>query len=289
MVQWKAVVTNYYQKCPNVSAIISVSNPDRFSPLIDGFDYLVMIVTYGDEQMTNDHFTTDSNLRLQFRNINQSAFESWIMIGQDRRIVQWLMNGEILLDPDQYLGELKEQMITFPTWLREKKLLIEFNHFLVRYLQAKEYLHRGHVLDANSNILIAIHHWARLTIIESGHHPEVTLWNQLKQINSGVYKLYDELIRGEDSIQERIQLVLLACEFSVMSKMEQCCSYLLHLLRSRPEGWTVQELNEQKELYELELDISLLLKKLVQKGLVREKASSYTKKDGFDLFQIKYY
>jgi hypothetical protein len=288
MDHWKASVIQLYQNNPDVMAVISVPNPDIFSPLVDGFDHLLMVITRNEQRMTSDHVSMGSDLRLQFRSLSKSALESWILVGQDRRIIQWLMNGEILLDPDQYLGRLREQLITFPIWLREKKILIEFNCFLIRYLQAKEHLHQEHILDANSSILMALHHWARLTIIEQGYHPEVTLWNQLKQINPGIYKLYEELIQGEDSAQQRIQLVLLACEFQVMSKMEHCCSYLLHILRSREEGWTVQQLNDQKELFELDLDISLLLKKLLKKGLISEEISRVPKADGFDLFQIKY-
>lgn len=192
------------------------------------------------------------------------------------------------MDPNDYLASVRERLISFPTSLREKKLLMEFNHFMSRYLQAKEYLHHGHLLDAYSNILLALHHWARLAIIESGVHPEVTVWNQVKQINPGIYKLYAELIEGDDPVQQRIQLVLLACEFSVMSKMEQCCIYLLNIMKTSTNGWTVQELNHQQDLGELHLDLSLLLKKLVKKGLVKEKVVPYAEQEGFFLYQIRY-
>jgi hypothetical protein len=290
MEMWKKALNQIYEKSSDVIASISVPNPDIFSPLVDGFDYLVLVITEtsSDNRIINDHFSTNSNLRLQIRHLSQNEFESWILTGPDRRIIQWIMDGEILMDANHYLQNLRERLVAFPTVLREKKLLMEFNHFMSRYLQAKEYLHHGHLLDAYSNILIALHHWARLAIIETGVHPEVMVWNQVKQINPGIYKLYDELMEGDDSVQQRIQLVLLACEFSVMSKMEQSCGYLLNIMKQGINGWTVQELNDQQDLGELHLDISLLLKKLVKKGLVQEKVVPYTEEDGFFFYQIRY-
>jgi hypothetical protein len=287
---WKEVIQSIFAKDPYIKAVLTVPNPDVFSPLVDGFDHLVLVISEN-HTPRNAHYLTSLGLgvRLHVRILTSYDVETWIMVGQDRRIIEWLMNGEILLDPNHYLNELRGNLIEFPFWLREKKVLIEFNQFLIRYLQAKEHLHLGHVLDAHSSILVALHHWARLALVEQGLHPEVTLWSQMKKINPGIHKLYEEIVQGQESISQRIELVLLACEFHVMSKMEQCCSYLLQIVRSRSEGWTVQELNEVGELTELQLDLSLLLKKLVKKGLVQESIDQTPAADGYSLFLIRYH
>lgn len=290
MTDWKKAIINRYGNQKDTVSIFSVDNPDIFSPLTDGFDHLVMVVARSNSGFYREHFTTDDQKRIQLKRIGRAELETWIMIGQDRRIIPWLVNGEILVDPDFYLSGIKERLNKFPQDFKEKKLLIEFNQFLARYLHAKEHLHREEVLDAHSNVLLALHHWARLSILDSGSHPEVTVWNQVKQLNPGIYKLYDELIQGNDTVQQRIQLVLLACEFQVMSKMEYCCQFFLHILKSKDGGWTLQELHQQKELSDLQVDFSLLLKKLVKKGLIQEitMMADAQGEDGFPLYEIRY-
>lgn len=256
----------------DIKAVLSIANSDAYSPLVDGFDRLYLAITEGEISVSNNHYAIDPNVRIQFRSIGRGDFEQWVLSGSDRRIIQWLIEGEIVYDPDEYLSRYRLELVSFPSSLRQKKVLMEFAHFLSRYLQAKQYLHQDQLLDAYSNVLHALHHWARLAIIESSTHPEITVWSQVRHINPGVYKLYDELANGKDSLQARIELVLLACEFSVMSKMEQSCSFLLQILKSSKDGWSVQQLHEHPELRDLQVDLSLLLKKLVKKGLVQEKS-----------------
>lgn len=170
--------------------------------------------------------------------------------------------------------------------LREHKLLIEFSKFLRRYLQSKEYILENHSLDAYNNILEALHHWARIVIIEAGIHPEVTVWRQIKSINPGVYKLYEELTMSKETIKQRVQLVLLACEFSVMSKMERCCKRVLDLLSSSTEAWSLQELQQSEVLSDIKLELPLLLNKLVKKQLAKEVI--YAMDEDITLLEIRY-
>lgn len=95
MDQWKSVINQMYEEHPSVLASIAVPNPDRYSPLVDGFDYLVLVITEatGEADVINDHYSTSSNLRIQIRQMSQKNFEAWIMTGSDRRIIQWIMDG----------------------------------------------------------------------------------------------------------------------------------------------------------------------------------------------------
>jgi len=95
----------------------------------------------------------------------------------------------------------------------------------------------------------------------------------MKKYNPGIYKLYEELTTSMESLEKRVQLVLLACEFHVMSKMKSCCRLLLDIIESREEPWSVGELMARPELKPLRLDLSLLLRKLVTRGLIREVAA----------------
>ena len=149
-------------------------------------------------------------------------------------------------------------------------MLQEFALFLKTYLQSKEYLKREYYLDAYSQIVEAIHHWARIVVIEAGVHPEEIVWEQVYEINPGVYKLYDELTRSDETLEQRLQLIVLVCEFTIVSKMKDCCKLLLDILKSGKRSWSVLELSRHPRLQHLNIDLTPVLKKLAAKSLVKE-------------------
>src|SRR5690348_15490534 len=145
---------------------------------------------------------------------------------------------------------------------KEQQLLVEFSLFHSKFLLTKEYLAAGDGLDAYSKVLEAMHHWAHLAIIEADFLPELTVWRQVHSINPGIYKLYEELILNSETVEKRVELVLLACEFSVMSKIKIYCSLLLRLIESREEAWSTDEIGNHTDLQHLDFDLPTTLHKL---------------------------
>ncbi|MFC0213580.1 nucleotidyltransferase-like protein [Paenibacillus chartarius] len=256
---------------PDICSVSAVENPNQLPSLTDGFDLLLLIVTRSLDRSDYIHHYSREGVHIQEKWVHPDQLEQWIM-GDSRNLIQWLLKGEILLDRDTYLEALRHKVLEFPFELRGHKLMVEFSRFLRTYLQSKEYLLDEHLLDAYNNILEALQHWARIVIIEEGHHPEITVWRQIRSLNPGVYKLYEELTTSRETVKQRVQLVLLACEFSVMSKMERCCVPLLHILESREEPWSAAELQRLPALRDISADLPLLLNKLVKKSLIREVA-----------------
>lgn len=266
---------------PNVSGALIVRSENGLSQVTDHFDQLLLVVTEQREPLNYIYHYIKDQQRVQERWIHKKGIESWILNGENRSIIQWILQGDIVLDKDRYVADLREKLIRFPEELKEKRLFMEFSLFLRRFLQCKEYLKDGHYLDAHSSILEALLHWARISIIESGNHPEVTVWNQVKQINPGIYKLYEELTHSNEPLHKRVELLTLACEFSVMSKMKDCCGVLFKVLASRREPWSASELKEHTELMDMHVELTLVLKTLARKGLIKEvavpgKSTSYS-------------
>lgn len=271
-----------------VRSVLIVHKANPFSPLIDGFNYLVLIIT-DDEDHENpiSHYSKE-NTTIQERRIQSSALERWIVFGDNRSIIQWILQGEICLDRYGYLEGVRHRLLEFPEDMRKQKLFIEFTLFLRNYLQAKQYSQENHFLDAYTSILEALLHWARITIIETGIHPEVTIWRQLNMINPGIYKLYEELTHSEETLEQRVQLVLLACEFNVMSKMADCCTLLLEVLKSREEAFSPSELMKHPQLCQLNVDMALVLKKLVLRGLIRETVALMGESTNLEALEVRY-
>ena len=277
----------WIQDAPGLIGVMLIDNPYRYNPLIDGLDLLLLAVVERDGRERSVRHVRKEGKRVQIRTVAAAALDEWIAGVESRSIIPWIVRGEILMDRDGYLERVKQRVIDFPEELRRQKLAAEFSAFLRTFLHAKQDLQDGNILDAHSNVLAALHHWAHISLIEDGVHPELTVWAQMKKYNPGIYKLYEELTTSMESLEKRVQLVLLACEFHVMSKMKSCCRLLLDIIESREEPWSVGELMARPELKPLRLDLSLLLRKLVTRGLIREVAALPVANDP-DALELQY-
>jgi hypothetical protein len=253
-----------------VISLLLVVNPFSYQPLIDGMDRLALIVTSAANIDKDTEHWIWEDTRIQVRRVKPETLESWIVSGDNRNVVHWLVEGEIMVDHDNYLATLRNRLMEWSPLIREQKLLSEFSRFVRTYLQAKQDLRDGQVLDAYSNVLSSLHYWAHIALVEQGMHPELTVWEQMRRVNPGVYKLFEELTTSGETLEQRVQLVLLACEFSVLNKMESSCALLIRLIESRDESWTPAELLRHPDLSGLSLDMSILLQKLVKRGCIRE-------------------
>jgi hypothetical protein len=262
---------DWFAREEGLIGLMLITDPYSYQPLIDGMDRLLLVVreNAGPEEET-EHWLRD-DVRIQVRRVRPATLERWVISG-DRSGVQWLMQGEVLSDRTGYLEALRRRLEEWPELLREQKLLCEFSGFVRTYMLGKQDLKNIQVLDSYSNVLSALHYWAHIALIENGMHPELTVWEQMRRVNPGIYKLYEELTSASDTLEQRVQLVLLACEFSMLTKMRSSCSLLIRLLAGRSEAWTVAELQQHPHLAGLRLDLSLLLQKLAKRGCVRELA-----------------
>lgn len=275
----KSHVIDTYSGRPDLMSIFVVHNPYSYNPLIDGLDMMILLVTEADKESDSAEHVRLEGERAIIRTLNRHELDFWITVGVNRNIIEWLVRGEIWLDRDGYLANVCERLKLFPESMRKKKQLIEFSGFLRTYLQAKQDLSDGNQLDAYSHILTALHHWAHIVLIVEGKHPELTVWKQLKRVHPGIYKLYEELTASPETLEQRVQLVILACEFSVMNNMKECCSILLDIMNSRQEPWSIGELQAHPAINELQVELSLVVQKLVKRAYIREVAVMQEHKD----------
>jgi hypothetical protein len=249
--------------------LIALTNPYHTLQLMKSTDWLLIMVCEQIAPHREVEHLLWQDYRMQLRRVTPETLEQWIY-GGDRNGVQWLLQGEIISDEKGRLGKLKETLEKRPLLLREQKLLCEFFRFFLHYTQAKSDLQDGRVIDAYSHVLKSLHHWAHISLIEQGVLPETTLWEQVRSINLGIYKLYEELTSSGESLEKRVQLLILACEFSVLSKLKSCCRLLLRVMEDKGAPCAMEDLRSDQRLRPLPIDLPLLLQKLVHRGLVQE-------------------
>jgi hypothetical protein len=262
----------YQEKSSNSDTlgILHVQKKDMLSPVTDGFDEMILVITQNiQETWYSNHYHYEDK-KVQMITVNKEEVKEWLAAGSNRRAVEWIVYGKVIFDRNEFITNLKERLVEFPFNLRSKKLCVEFGRLIRRYQEGKELLKSGDYLDAFNQILHALHHWARLSVIENGFHPEITLWKQVKKIDPEIYKLYDELLMGTDPLEQRLELLLLASEFSLISKTRLGTAHLIDIIKGKKEAWFFEELLQQKEIKEYALDLGILLEHLVKKHIIDE-------------------
>lgn len=253
-----------------VESIIHVAPFAKRRTFIDGVECLyIVILNKWDKKLEVKNFIIDEQ-NIQIRWVSASYFSHIIERRFQRRFVQWILQGDVLYDPNGFIKNIRDIFNMHPSAFHKKKICVEFAHFLRQYLEAKDYTEQSLFLDAYSSMLRALHHWARLSIIQEGYIPETIVWKQVQEIDCAIYKLYEELVTTSETLEKRLELSLLASEFSMVSKIKECSEFLFEIMKSRPEPWAVDELLNHPAFEGTQFDLILLIEKLISRSLLQE-------------------
>nr|WP_237691100.1 nucleotidyltransferase-like protein [Paenibacillus caui] len=245
--------------------------------LMHDFEFLILVVCrQTDESPRVEHFE-NGLVRYQIIYITSSDLRRWIVLGENSDILKCFLEGDIIWDQREELKQLRGQIVDFEQSVRAKRKFKEFAKFLKHYLEAKR-LHQSRLfLDGYTAVIRALQHLGHLEVLDRGMRSEDGIWEQLHSLNTPAYKLYEEMSSSAETLEQRLELALLAFEFSATSMMSDCCLPLLHILRSRKEPWSLQELMHKGELHELKEELPLVLRMLVYRSLVKQTTASKLK------------
>lgn len=252
---------------PNTLGILFVEKREAVSPITDTFDSILFILTKeADRPIYTKHYTFNDK-KTAMHVITEKQLRKWFLLGTNPKLVDWLINGRVIFDRNEYIEDLKKELEEFPIEGRKIRMGIEFARLTRRYLEGKLFFEQHNFLDAYNHIVDSLHHLARLAVFERGMHPEVMVWKQVKQLDPSIYKLYDELISSKESLEKRLELLFLASEFLIHSRIKEGAQHIIDVL-SQKEFWTIQEMHEQEELKNYSVDLEVFIEFLVDKGFI---------------------
>ncbi|MCM3786378.1 nucleotidyltransferase-like protein [Neobacillus mesonae] len=249
------------------------SGEQFYGSLMQDFEVLVLILLEGGQAQNRYRHAVIGELRYQILYMDWTHLTRCLITGEDRSIIDAFFHGDILWDKEDKIQLQREYVLQFGPKLRKQKVFYEFSQFLRTYLDAKRSIKDGEVIDAYQSVLSSLNHWARIVVIEKGISPERALWTQIRDMDRSVYKLYEELTMSKETLEQRVELILLACEFSVLSKMESCCGLLLDIIRSENRPWSLSELIQLPDLNFIQEEIPFILRKLVYRSIIKETES----------------
>jgi hypothetical protein len=234
----------------------------------DTFDEVLLIILKEATQPWSVKHYSFEGKKAAMHTVSEDQLKSWILFGSNRKIFDWLLNGKIVFDRNEYLDNLKTELREFPFYGRKLKMGLEFAKLIRRYTDGKTFFENNQSLDAFNHVVHSLHHLARLAVIENGFHPEVTVWQQVKQIEPEIFKLYEELVNSTESLEKRLELLFLASEFMIHQRTVIGISHLLDVLSAK-EYWSFQEMMEHEELSSYSVDLEVLIEYLIDKNFLR--------------------
>lgn len=252
---------------PNTLGVMMIEKKHKSSHTTDTFDVILLIIVKEAETPVQvKHYTYDDH-KAAMHIITEDQLQEWILLGTNRKIFEWLHNAKILFDRNEYIANLKTELREFPFNGRKIKMGLEFAKLIRRYVDGKALFENHQYLDAYNYVVHSLHHLARLAVIEQGLHPELTVWQQVKQIEPEIVKLYEELVNSEETLEKRLELLFLASEFMIHSRTKVGCSHILEVL-SKKDYWTFNEIQHENELIPYSVDLAVLIEYLIEKGQI---------------------
>jgi hypothetical protein len=253
----------------DVQSVLAVLKHDACTPLLlEGCLYLIVL----NEPQANvkwKQFVWEGTPVAELR-ISVWQLEKWALQGLDGRLAAWLLHAEIIWDKDDFMKQMRLRLQRLPSQLQKRRICEEYSLLLRYFLQTKEFLQQGQSLDAYRSLMLALDAWARLIVYEAGEQPDEAIWMRVKQLDSAVYKLYEELAASHEFLEKRIELLLLPIDFYITSRMKDCARFVLEIMQSKQGPWLLQELLEHPELVKSRIELPLLMEKLAQRSIVQE-------------------
>lgn len=251
----------------NTLGVLLIEKKPKSYHITDSFDAILFIIVKEAERPVFIKHYTFGEKKAAMHIIDEKLLKEWMLLGSNRKVFEWLNTSKILFDRNEYIVSLKEELREFPFYGRKIKMGLEFSKLIRRYVDGKALFEDHLYLDAYNYVVHSLHHLARLAVIENGLHPELTVWHQVKQIEPEIFKLYEELVNSEETIEKRLELLFLASEFMINSKLHLGTAHILDVLNER-ENWSIDDIMNEEELLPYSLDIEVLLNYLIEKHLV---------------------
>ncbi|MEH7501429.1 nucleotidyltransferase-like protein [Neobacillus drentensis] len=251
----------------NTLGVLMVQKKQKLSHLTDSFDVILLVlVKEADRPLFIKHYTYNDK-KAAMHIITEAQLQEWLLLGTNRKIFEWLHEAKIIFDRNEYVANLKTELREFPFNGRKIKMGLEFAKLIRRYVDGKALFEGHQFLDAYNYVVHSLHHLARLAVLENGLHPELTVWNQVKQIEPEIFKLYEELVYSEETLEKRLELLFLASEFLIHSRTNIGTNHFLEILSGK-EIWLFNEIMSEEELIPYSVDLAVLLEYLIEKHLI---------------------
>ena len=251
----------------NTLCVIFVEKIDVVSPITDNFDSVLFIITKeGDVPVFTKHYMFDDEKKAAMHIITEKQLQKWIVAGYNKKIVEWLLNGKVLFDRNEYIETVKKSLQQNSFEWKETKLGVEYSKLLRKYQECKVCYRDRNYYDAYNHMVATLHYLARMIVIQDNRYPEVMVWNQLKY-DTTIYELYKNFVTSDLAIEQRIKGLFNYVEQFIETHQEQSAKHIVKIME-REDHWSIQQLHEDEDLKIYSVNLEFFIEFLVQKGYI---------------------
>lgn len=252
---------------PNTLGAILVEKVDEISPTTDNIDSILLIIVADSETpIFTKHYTYNEH-NAAMHTVTEKQLRKWLLLGTNKKLINWVTDGRVLFDRNEFVYNLRKEMQNNPKSGREIKMGIEFSKMLRRFQESKVSFDQKDYYDAYFQMMETLHRLARLSIIEEGVYPELKVWEQVRLYNQEVYRLYEEFVLSDEPLQKKLELAFLATEFLMNSNTEESSKHIITVMKNQ-EKWSIQELHEHDELKDYSVNLEVFIEYLIDKGYI---------------------
>lgn len=99
------------------------------------------------------------------------------MSGMNCCIIDWILNGKVLFDWNEYMENLKKCLIDFfrEDWI--KRIGVEFVKLICWFKEGKDFYVFNYYLDVFNYVIYVFYYLVWLFVLENGFYSEVIVWN----------------------------------------------------------------------------------------------------------------
>ncbi len=148
------------------------------------------------------------------------------------------------------------------------RMMLEFSLLLHKYYKSRELCRNENYLDSYNQLLDGMVHWAKIIVYETHEHPRGDLWDQVREHDLGVYKLYEELTFSEEPLLQRIELMQLVYCNKVISKASFYGRPLIEYIRRRGGPVSYREIMNESPFSACSFYVDVLLNEMIQRNIV---------------------
>lgn len=256
-------LVNHCASRPTTLAVLLFDRTKELLTAAEMFDVIIYAVATDQENLEQSRHYYVQGMKVGLIIIDERHFRQKIQQSTDRHI--FLHDGEVLFERDRYMESLKKGNISNHD--NKKKLGLEFVKIIQAYTIGKKLYEDGHYLDAYNFLVNALQHLARFVLLEKGIKIEPLLWKQIKNCEPEILKLFDELIKNEEPIEKRLELIFLASSFLIYSKTQIGAAHILEVLGER-HLWSYEMIEQHPQIRCYGSCLGTLLEYLIEKELL---------------------
>ncbi|RWR11229.1 hypothetical protein D4N35_008895 [Siminovitchia fortis] len=254
-------LVNHCASRPTTVAVLMVNHTKELTAE-DLFDVIIYAVATDQKNPEQSRYFDVHGIRVGLFIVDERLFRKKMLSGTISP--HFLYGSEVLFERDRYIESIKKET---PIYDCQMKLGLEFAELIQSYTIGKNLFEDGHFPDAYDFLVSALHHLARFALIEKGIQAGTALWNQIKNEEPEILKLFEELIKSEEPIEKRLELLILASSFFIYSKTTKGSEHILEILN---EGgiWSYEMIAQHPKIKIYGSSLGTFLEYLIEKELI---------------------